>query len=334
MARGRMISNTLGRSHKFNALSSHLHKLVYVLTLTHADAEGRVEADPRLICADSFALDSGVTPEQVQSALAELARVGLIRLYAAGGKAYAEFVDFHDHNTISRVKEGPDTGKPSKEAESEIPAPTGELPEWANPKARTPEPVGSNAGPTPEQRRVTPPEFEFEFELESKPKEILSSDSPLENPDPRNDVAQARRARVNYQDFLEAYNQHRRTLPAAVNLSKKRKHLLARLVKEHGDAALPLLVDATREVAADGFWREKRYNLDNLLTVDGRVVEKAEKYQASHSATSTEQLPPPGTVVEHPSWGQQTIREHTRRGELVLSNGAAVAASEVTPCRN
>lgn len=118
-----MISSSLGRSHKFAGLRSHFHKLVYVLTLTHADAEGRIEADARLIYADSFVLDPEASPEAIEAALLDLARVELIRLYEAHGKRYAEFVDFHKHNTISRYKDGPDAGKPSREAESKIPPP-------------------------------------------------------------------------------------------------------------------------------------------------------------------------------------------------------------------
>lgn len=154
MARGRMISSSLGRSKKFNALPDHFTKLVYILALTHADAEGRMEVDPHLMYADSFVFDSEASPERVRTALVVLADVKLIDLYESGDKVIAQFADFHEHNTIRRFKDGPKKGKPSKEAESKLPPPTGSRPEWArNPGGGT-EQVRNDSGiPAPQENR-------------------------------------------------------------------------------------------------------------------------------------------------------------------------------------
>lgn len=128
MARGRMIASTLGRSAKWNDLD-HFAKIVYILTLTHTDEKGRIEADPVDIYADSFVRDETATPVKIDCALEDIATAGLIRLYTVGEKRYAEFVDFEEHNTIRRDKDG----NPTREARSRIPDP---------PTSHTPTPQG------------------------------------------------------------------------------------------------------------------------------------------------------------------------------------------------
>jgi len=277
-----MIANTLGRSDKFNALPSNRARLLYVLALTHADAEGRIEAHPSLLKADCFPLDYGVTPEHIWSDLVAIATVGLIRLYEVDGKRYAEFDKFHEHNTISRHKEGDDKGKPNKEAWSKLPPPT----QGTALPLDAPESLRSESGATPEQ--VRPNRIEVQSQSELKRREEHSSDSEELAERPNTQVAQARRAHIDYQEFIDTWNQQAPGLPAVQKLNEARRRGIQKLCKEHGIAeALGLLHDAARQVAGDEFWIERQYGLDNLLK-PGRTVEKAEKFRATNGMKPSE----------------------------------------------
>ena len=119
MARGRIISVTLGRSKKYNQLPDHFTKLVYIHTLTSADEQGRIEADAIAIYGDHFVADPEASLKRIEAALAELHRVGLIQLYEVDEKRYAEFKDFDKHNTVRRDQDG----NPTREGRSRIPPP-------------------------------------------------------------------------------------------------------------------------------------------------------------------------------------------------------------------
>ncbi len=114
MARGRMISKTLGESRKFSSLQTDVARVVYTLIVANADKAGRLEADPiyitRKVCTRL-----PYSTEDVEEALGELARVGLVILYQSRGVPVLEIVDFDKHN------------KPHhKEPESEIDPPDGD----------------------------------------------------------------------------------------------------------------------------------------------------------------------------------------------------------------
>lgn len=111
MARGRMVSATIGESRKFAALANDTHRMIYLMVLPHADKAGRVEADPVYIrsrCLMRLNVDLGI----IQTWLEDAARVGLITFYEASGVPVLEIVDFLKHNTPHY-----------KEPESELPAP-------------------------------------------------------------------------------------------------------------------------------------------------------------------------------------------------------------------
>lgn len=99
-------------------------------------------------------------------------------------------------------------------------------------------------------------------------------------------VRRSRRGGADYDELLAAWNDYCGPLPRATRLNDQRRRALKRLVDEHGDEAVALLTDATRQVARDEFWIERGYGLDNLLR-SGRVVEKVEKYRATSSPLST-----------------------------------------------
>lgn len=120
MARGRFISNSISTSKKFARLANDRHRLAYLMLVPHVDAEGRHDADLRILAGQVYTL-LDLTHEQIQEAMTDLDRVGLIHLYAVEGEAYLEVVNFHEHNKVRRSSDG----LPSHEAPSTIPAPSG-----------------------------------------------------------------------------------------------------------------------------------------------------------------------------------------------------------------
>jgi hypothetical protein len=266
MARGRFISSTLGESDKFASLEKDTYRVMFILMVTNADAEGRLKADSRWLKGKVYTL-LDYTPELIEEGLFALAQVKLIRFYEVDGERFAEIVKFHDHNKIRRNEDG----RPTREGVSRIPAPDeGRALTAAVLPQSSSETAAKGLRVKGKEQRV-------------KSKEQTSDSSPA----PAGDVAQARRASP--EDFLDAYNANRGPLPAALNLTDKRKRMVKRLVKEHGDESLPLLIEATKCVAADEYWAQQRYGFDNLL-VDGRVLEKAEKFRTPRP-TQTDRKP-------------------------------------------
>lgn len=101
MARGRMISKSLGTSRKFAALSGPLAEFsaaLYPLLISHTDDFGRLEGD-------SFTVKVRVWPTahrseaEFQDALLLLKSVGLIKLYTVEEQQYVEVIGFDDHQT-------------------------------------------------------------------------------------------------------------------------------------------------------------------------------------------------------------------------------------------
>jgi hypothetical protein len=93
MARARMLSATISESKKFGHVENNTNRLVYLMLLPWVDREGRYEADTTLI-SHRVLMRCGITEEQVEQALTDLHRCGLIYLYSAQGKRVLEFVDF------------------------------------------------------------------------------------------------------------------------------------------------------------------------------------------------------------------------------------------------
>ena len=258
-----MIDRSISESRKFAGLASDTHRLMYLMILPHADREGRVEADPLRLRGVVFTR-LNYPLEEIETGLDDLAEAGLIDLYRVDDIPYLQVTAFHEHNKPNQ-----------READSKIASPT-------DPTAKSMRFTDKSVRPTdnavkgPSELEV---EVELEVESEIEEKKKHSSEISPQKPAGETLVAQARRVSVHPQDLLDAYNQYRGLLPAALTLNRKRKDQLTKLLKEHGDDALPLVIDATKCVANDDYWVEKGYNLDNLLR-DGRVVEKAEKNHA------------------------------------------------------
>ena len=257
MARGRFVSSSISTSRKFERLATNDHRLTYLMLIPHVDCEGRHAADARILAGQVYTL-LDVTRAQIDAAIRDLHAVGLIRLYEVNGEPFLELVDFHEHN---KVRRGPD-GQPTHEAPSRIP-PSSDGHEIAAPTS----PLRSNNGAaTAEGLRVKGKESS----VKSKGKELSSTSSTRAfDPSP----------------FLEAWNYHRGSLPSARALDAKRKRGIEVLRKEHGDHALRLFEAAVQCVAADEYWVQQGYGLDNLLR-PGRVLEKAEKHAANNGMTA------------------------------------------------
>ena len=255
MARGRFISSTLGRSKKYNQLPDHFTKLVYVHTLTAADEQGRIEADVIAIYGDHFVVDPEASLERIEAALIAMHRVGLIQLYESDGKRYAQFEDFHKHNTIRRDKDG----LPTREGRSRVPPP---------PEHRT-----ETAQELRDDRVETAPQVEVEVKDQVEVQEQGTTTSP--NGDDRDQLSRAENE--NLQTLVDAWNEHRGPLPAAQKLTSTRKQKLKTLMRDLGgtEPTRAAIAIATKEVSTDDFWIKRGYGLDNLLAGQ-KVIQKAE----------------------------------------------------------
>jgi hypothetical protein len=85
------------------------------------------------------------------------------------------------------------------------------------------------------------------------------------------------------QAIIQEWNTHRGSLPAITVLSETRKRKLRSLIREHNGEALALIRDATIQVAANPYWQENRYTLDNLLA-GGKYLAHAEAYRSTQTA--------------------------------------------------
>ena len=113
MARGRMLSNTISESKKFGNVANDTHRLVYLMLLPWVDREGRYEADNTLI-SHRVLMRCGIDEAQVENALFDLHRCGLIELYSARGKRVLQIVDFLKWNTPHHKEPDSDLPDPSE----------------------------------------------------------------------------------------------------------------------------------------------------------------------------------------------------------------------------
>lgn len=268
MARGRFISNSISTSKKFARLATNDHRLMYLMLVPHVDADGRHDADPRILNGQVYTL-LGLTTERVEAALYDMRDVGLIHLYEVEGDPFLEIVGFLEHNTPHhREKKDllppPEQGTPLRTTLSNVGPSTPEASAKQGPsKAEACQPF-----PAEEKRR--------EEEVEEKGREHSS----IAKREPTKQLAAAP-PRESYDPglFMEIWNTNRGRLPGVTTLNSKRKRAIKALVKEHGTAeAVELFRDATRAVAADEFWLERQYGLDILLA--GKVLQKAEQWRA------------------------------------------------------
>lgn len=268
MARGRMLSASISESHQVASLPDDTARLIFTWLIPHADAVGRYSAHPMVIAGKVLTL-LGIDNEVIIQALVAMHVVGLVRLYEAEGQPYLVFLGWERHQTIRHDREKPKYPSPSPS--SVFPAAyISYLPEYLR------EDAGTMPGVLPADDRVSSKEVQKEAQVQEEVQAQTQGDD---------DVGASRPAR-DYEFLMEVYNNSSDGLPKVLQLNQKRRDGLDNLIKEHGfDGAAELLADATKFVAADEFWGVRKYNLDNLLAEPGRVLEKAEKYRATHSAS-------------------------------------------------
>ncbi len=276
MARGRMLDQAFVKSHKLRECTRDT-RLAYAMILPFLDREGRHVAEPFVLKALVFRW-SDFSMEEVAACVAELERVGLIRLYGdEDNAAILEYVDFAKHNKPNAKEAksalpGPDdptvgpcrddllTAAQAAHGQSTADARAMHGQPTSNTDAAPVENVNVNVNENVNGRTHSSPEL---ARVDSRP--ALAATPP--------------RTRLDHQLFVDVWNQHRGRLPAVLQLNDKRRTLIAKLVKEHGeDVAAALLRDATRAVASDDYWLEKQYGLDNLLT-GGKVLARAEQWR-------------------------------------------------------
>ena len=123
MARGRLISRTLGSSRKFAALLKEAGKLgefaqlLYPLLVSHTDDFGRLSGDAFTVKHAVFP-SSRRSEQEFSTALQAMTRVGLLRRYEVDGQVVAEVVDFEAHQPGLH-----------KRTQSRFPNPPGNFPE-------------------------------------------------------------------------------------------------------------------------------------------------------------------------------------------------------------
>lgn len=283
MAEKRFIARRITESDKIRTLANDgklLATTLYAFLLPYLDKAGRMNANPLLLKGGLFE-GYTFTVDELEGAIQDLARVGLIRLYSNGRFGHLiQYDKFHSEDG------GFNTPHP-KEPESELPAPDDSgskpvtLPATTLKAAETPSSTRPEHGPEEAGNLpgIVRADVKREIEIKREVKKEHSSTSETENPPPKSLAATPPRESHDPGLFKEIWNTNRGRLPAVHALNNKRKGQIRALVKEHGSAAAAdLFRDATRAVAADEFWITRQYGFDNLLT--GKVLQKAEQWRA------------------------------------------------------
>jgi len=262
MARGRMLDRALSRSKKFQALKRD-HRLIYVSILPFLDREGRTRADPLYLKANVFN-HSDLTLKELAQGVAAMADAELVWLYGdEDNEALIEYVNWLRFNTPNR-----------KEAKSEYVGPADEraMNCWCEPILAC---------------RTQDRELHVQCTGNARAMHVQSTELAhalhVENVNENVNV----NVNVNVNErtstpkpafFLKIWNDNRGPLAGVERLTEKRKRQLETFIDENPTEATELFTHATLYVSADPFWLQNGYGFDNLL-VQGRIVEKAEKYK-------------------------------------------------------
>jgi len=270
MAEKRMVHRNITKSDKLLRVTETRGWRAFALYMAHIpylDKSGRMKANHWGLKGTTWEVWP-VTAEEIAGDLDALANAGLIRLYRTPkGEIVMQYAKFdEEHGGFNKPH--------PNEPDSDYPDPDspGCRDERVSAVVRNvPDNVVDNV--PPQRSDIVASEYELEKEKEIE-KEVSQKRTSLS----------ATRAHE-HDTFLEAWNYHRGTLPAARSLDAKRKRGIDALRKEHGDDALAIFTAAVQCVAADDFWIERGYGLDNLLR-PGRVLEKAEKHVANAGMTA------------------------------------------------
>ena len=272
-----MIHRNIAKSDKLLTLAKQGHTRAcwfYAAHIPYLDKSGRMKANPYGLKGTLWEAWP-YTVQDIADDLDALAGIGLITLYKTKrGELVMQYAKFdEEHGGFNK----PHPNEP--ESEYDAPNATGSASSTANNVLgnvvdNVPDNVAHNVPPQRSRQRSDKVASEYELEKEKEIEKEVSQE--------RTSTSLTRA--TDHTPFLEAWNQHRRALPAVRTLDNKRKRALDQLTKEHGDQALPLFTAAVQHVASDDFWIERGYGLDNLLR-PGRVLEKAEKQAANNGMT-------------------------------------------------
>lgn len=98
-----MLRDSLLESDKISSLSDFDFRLWVVLILL-SDDYGVVDARPEIIKGRGYPLRVRVTVKDISDALQRLAAVGCVSLYTVGGKPYAQFPKWGEHQRLRNSK--------------------------------------------------------------------------------------------------------------------------------------------------------------------------------------------------------------------------------------
>lgn len=95
----RIIKDSIRTSKSVNALSDFQFRL-WLYLITYVDDYGRGSADPEILKGFVFPRRKGITEQQIQKGLDDLANTGMITLYEVGGESFFCFPNWDKHQRI------------------------------------------------------------------------------------------------------------------------------------------------------------------------------------------------------------------------------------------
>lgn len=99
-----------------------LARLTWIAMWCHADDEGRMDDDARLVRSFAWPFDDFATTEVVEGHLAELDEQGLIIRYVAEGRAYIAVTNFTEHQHPNRATKSTRPPPPNHRSEDSMSA--------------------------------------------------------------------------------------------------------------------------------------------------------------------------------------------------------------------
>lgn len=285
MAQWRPLHRRITQSEKILALGDNdTARWIYCALLPYTDREGRINANPMGL-AGTILEGFPYTPEQIETALAALAEVGLIVLYqTARHQLLAQFTNFelskpHAKEPQSELP-GPEDSGTEPVAFAGTPPNTGETPSLEVSRKVPGNGMAKPAAPIPEKPgTVESPDVHVHVHVQRDVKEPLSADADVSEAPPPVQKPKKPTGPTD-QDFVDTWNEHRGMLPR-VTVAKGRKKFFDRLRRELGADALDLFRDAVKQVAQEPYYLEKGYGIGHLLSGDnGKVLKWAEKWRS------------------------------------------------------
>jgi len=144
----RIIKESICYSDDIDKLSSFEETVFYRL-IVRVDDYGRIDARPSFLRSLLFATKQGVTEKNIKEAVAQMASLGLVRLYEVDGKSFLMFPKWHLHQRLRDSREkypAPPEDAAGETDSPQVAANRGEPPPESNPNPN-PKP---NSNPNPE----------------------------------------------------------------------------------------------------------------------------------------------------------------------------------------